>query len=69
MGSLEPLLPPPIFKYPMKMKLFGLSETKLFDFHRIFEKNEKNQQSEHHIPLYIYMYMNPKVPEILDPPL
>ena len=26
-------------KYPMKMKWFGLSETKLFPFHRIF-KNE-----------------------------
>ena len=23
-------------KYPVKMKLFGLSETKLFQFHRIF---------------------------------
>ena len=23
------------FKYPMKMKLFGLTETKLFHFHRI----------------------------------
>ena len=22
--------PPPVFKYPMKMKEFGLSETKLF---------------------------------------
>ena len=26
--------------YPMKMKLFGLSETKLFHFHGIFNKNE-----------------------------
>ena len=25
-------------KYPMKMKLFGLSETKLFHLHRIFKK-------------------------------
>ena len=30
----------PVFKYPMKMKKFGLSETKLFYFHRIFKKNE-----------------------------
>ena len=26
------------FKYPMKMKQFGLTETKLFHFHRIFKK-------------------------------
>ena len=32
--------PPLIFKYPMKMKYFGLSETKLFHFHGIFKKNE-----------------------------
>ena len=25
------------FKYPMKMKQFGLTETKLFHFHRIFK--------------------------------
>ena len=31
-------LPPPIFKYPMKMKYFGLSETKLFHFHGILRK-------------------------------
>ena len=28
-----------VFKYPMKMKSFGLSETKLFNFHGIFKKN------------------------------
>ena len=30
----------PVYKYPMKMQLFGLSETKLFHFHGIFKKNE-----------------------------
>ena len=25
-------------KYPMKIKLFGLTETKLFHFHKIFKK-------------------------------
>ena len=25
------------FKYPVKMKLFGLTETKLFHFYRIFK--------------------------------
>ena len=30
---------PPVFKYPMKVKYFGLSEIKLFHFHGIF-KNE-----------------------------
>ena len=38
-GSLEPPSLPR-FKYPMKMKQFGLIETKLFDFHGIFKKNE-----------------------------
>ena len=33
-------LPAPVFKYPMKMKTFGLSETKLFHFHGIFKQNE-----------------------------
>ena len=28
-------------KYPMKMKKFGLSETKLFHFHRIFKNRER----------------------------
>ena len=27
-----------LFKYPLKMKLFGLTETKLFHFHGIFMK-------------------------------
>ena len=35
-GSLES--PSPVFNYPMKMKKFGLSETKLFHFHGIFKK-------------------------------
>ena len=33
---LNPL--PLVFKYPIKMKWFGLSETKLFHFHGIFKK-------------------------------
>ena len=43
-GSREglPPSPPPLpaIKYPMKMKLFGISETKLFHFHGIFKINE-----------------------------
>ena len=39
-GSLEPHLPAHVIKYPMKMKWFGLSETKLFHFHGIFKTNE-----------------------------
>ena len=31
---------PPYWIYPMKMKLFGLSETKLFYIHGVFKKNE-----------------------------
>ena len=54
--SSNPLLAP-VFKYPMKMKKFGLSETKLFHFHGILKKNEENQ-----------LYMIP-FPENLDPPL
>ena len=30
----------PVFKYPIKMKYFGLRKTKLFHFHGIFKKNE-----------------------------
>ena len=41
-GSLEPPFPLAVFKYSMKMKYFGLSEseTKLFYIHGIFKKNE-----------------------------
>ena len=45
--------PPPFFKYPMKMKQFGLAETNLFHFHGIFQKKEINQQSE--TPPFIHM--------------
>ena len=31
---------PPVFKYPMKMKSFGLNETNLLHVHGIFKKNE-----------------------------
>ena len=49
-------LPAPSFKYPMKMKQFGLSETKLFHFHGIFKKNEIKSQSE---PQHLYTYEPP----------
>ena len=29
-----------LLKYPMKMKSFGLTEIKLFHFHRIFKNGE-----------------------------
>ena len=52
----------PSIKYSMKMKWFGLDETKLFHFHRIFkiQSTKRNQYR-----LYIW---NP-FPGILDPPL
>ena len=43
----------PVFKYPMKMKLFGLSETKLFHFHGIFKKNEIKSAKRTPTPLYL----------------
>ena len=51
-GSLETPSWPTIFKYPMKMKQFGLSETKLFHFHGTFMKNEISAKRTPH--LYIY---------------
>ena len=46
--------PPPVIKYPLKMKSFGLSETKLFHFHGIFKINEINKISKANpTPLYI----------------
>ena len=36
-SSPEP--PASVFNYPMEMKYFGLSETKLFHFHGIFKNN------------------------------
>ena len=44
-GSNEPPSPH-IFKYPMEMKQFAVSETKLFHFHGKFKKNEINQKRE-----------------------
>ena len=63
MGSFEPP-PRPLFffKYRMKMKLFGLSETKLFHFHGIFKKNEINSSKPHHTVIH----MNP-LSRNLDP--
>ena len=31
-------------KYPMKMQSFGLTETKLFNFHKIFKNEELGVQ-------------------------
>ena len=57
-GSLEhpPCTQPPIFKYPMKIKLFGLSETKLFHFHGIFKKNKIKSAK---LTPHTFMHMNP----------
>ena len=39
------------FKYPMKMEIFGLIETKLFHFHRIFKnRGQGGGSSEPHEP-------------------
>ena len=37
----------PVFRYPMKVELFGLSETKLFRFHGIFKINEIKKKHTH----------------------
>ena len=68
-GSLEPPSPLPIVKYPMKMKLFGLTETKFFHFHRIFKKNEIKSAKRTQTLLYIRApFPGSTFPEILDPP-
>ena len=64
-GLLEPPSMSPIFKYPMKMKLFGLSETKLFHVHGIFKKNEIKSAKRTPTALYILTLF----PEILYQPL
>ena len=51
-GSLGPPSPPPVFKNPMKMKINGLSEFKLFNFHGIFLRNEI-KSAKRPTPLYI----------------
>ena len=43
----------PLFKYPMKIKLFGLTETKLFHFHGIFRKGEIKSAKRTPSPSYI----------------
>ena len=48
--------PPPVFKYYMKMKLFGLSETKLFHSHGIFKKNVMKSAK---LTPYTFIHMNP----------
>ena len=57
--------PSTLFKYTMKVKLFGLSETKLFHFHGIFKTNEI--QSTKRTPTSLYIW-TPFL-ETLDPPL
>ena len=39
-GLLKPPVQPPAFKSHLKMKSFGLNETKFFHFHGIFKTNE-----------------------------
>ena len=55
-GSLKPPHPSPVFKYPMKMKLFH--------FHGIFKKNEIKSAKRTPYTFYIWT----PFPEILDPP-
>ena len=50
MACLNPL---PRFEYPMKMKKFGLIETKLFHLHGKFKKIETKSAKPTPIPLYI----------------
>ena len=58
-GALTPHPHPPIFKYPMKVKVFYHNETKLFNFHGIFQKNEiKISKANPHT----FIYMNPLNP-------
>ena len=45
--------PSPVSKYTMKMNEFGFSETKLFHFHGIFQKNEIELAKRTPTPLYI----------------
>ena len=40
-------------KYPMKMKYFGLTETKLLHFHGIFKINEIKSAKRAPTPLYL----------------
>ena len=46
-------LPLPVIKYPMKMKQFGLTETKLFHFHGKFKINEIKSAKRTPTPLYL----------------
>ena len=50
-GVVCPTLPD--VKYSMKMKYFGLDETKLFNFHRIFKMNEIKSTARNQHLLYI----------------
>ena len=55
-GSLDPPSPSPFFKYPMKMKKFGLNETKLFHFHGKFMKNQIELAKK---TLYTFLHIKP----------
>ena len=58
-------LPIPRFNYPTKMKLFGISEAKLFHFHWIFKINEIKSAKR----LHTYIHINPHfTPPEYDPP-
>ena len=71
-GLLKPPPLPPVFKYPTKMKSFGLTENQLIHFHGIFKKNEI-KSAKLPPPLYTSEPSHPPppppLPEILDPPM
>ena len=45
-------------KYPMKMNMFGLIETKLFHFHRIFKNGSGEQGLVRANPIWIRHWQN-----------
>ena len=54
----------PAIKYSMKMKLFGLDETKLFHFHKRFKINEIKSTKQTHI---FYTYEPPFQEYLIHP--
>ena len=62
-GSGVSLEPPP--RLPYEIKYFGLSETKIFHFHRILKKNEIKSAKRTPTPLFTWTHF----PEILDQPV
>ena len=63
MGFPRTFSPHHVYKYPIKMKQFGLSETKLFHFYGIFKKNEirseKTKTPNPHSHTYLYTFEPP----------